>query len=270
MGSQSTKAILVLSCDKYRDLWNPFFDFFFKYWPDCPYKIYLSSNFIPYERQGVASILSCELTNWSNETILVLNQIKEDHVLVILEDYFIYKRVDHILVEKCFNYLSENNGLFIRLAIFPKDHRELWDYNLTEEEQIGKIKKDQMYPINLQVGIWSKNGLMEIIKEGESPWEFEIEGSKRSNNIGKDCFCLTDTLNLKYVHGPITYLCTAVSRGVWMRDAISLAKKEGIKIAALNRKIENRWTYFKRKIYFAMPFKYRKYMDYIKNLFRCK
>ena len=37
----SDSAILILSCDKFSDLWKPFFDLFWKYWPDCPYNVYL-------------------------------------------------------------------------------------------------------------------------------------------------------------------------------------------------------------------------------------
>lgn len=266
MKESSEIAVLVLSCDKYKDLWDPFFDFFFKYWTDCPYNVYLASNKIKYERQGVTSLLAGELTNWSNETSIILNQIKEEYVIVILEDYFIYKTVNILQLDKCYKFLKENNGLFFQLAIFPTDHREWWDYDITNDKEIGKIKKNQTYRINLQIGIWSKTGMLHVIKEGESPWEFEIEGSKRSNNLEMDCYCLLDNLNLKYVHGPITYLCTALSRGVWMREAIGLAKKNNIVLDITKRKVEGRWDYLKRKVYFAMPFKFRKYMDFIKSL----
>ena len=267
LATPSNLAILVLSCNKYSDLWDPFFYFFFKYWTDCPYKVYLSSNSISYNNSKVSTISSGESTNWSREATIVLNQIKEDYVLIILEDYFIYKNVDQVLVEKCFKYLKDNNGLFFRLAIFPKNYSTWWNYSPTTDKQIGKIQKNELYPINLQVGIWSKKGLLEIIKEGESPWKFEIEGSKRIKNTEMECFCLIDNLNLKYVHGPITYLCSAVSQGKWMKDAVFLAKKEGIHLDTSKRRIESRWEFFKRRLYLAIPLKQRKYIDYFKKYF---
>ena len=33
--------VVVLSCDKYSDLWNPFFKLYNKYWQDNPFKTYL-------------------------------------------------------------------------------------------------------------------------------------------------------------------------------------------------------------------------------------
>jgi hypothetical protein len=32
-------AIPVVSCDKYSDLWQPFFALFDRFWPDCPLDI---------------------------------------------------------------------------------------------------------------------------------------------------------------------------------------------------------------------------------------
>ena len=41
-------AILVVSFDAYQDLWPVFFQAFFKYWPDCPYRVYLGANTATY------------------------------------------------------------------------------------------------------------------------------------------------------------------------------------------------------------------------------
>ena len=40
----SDTAILVASCDRYSDLWGPFFGVLAKRWPDCPLPIYLGMN----------------------------------------------------------------------------------------------------------------------------------------------------------------------------------------------------------------------------------
>jgi len=37
-------SILIPSCDKYSDLWRPFFTLFWRHWPDCPFPVYLGSN----------------------------------------------------------------------------------------------------------------------------------------------------------------------------------------------------------------------------------
>ena len=37
-------TILVNSCDKYEDAWEPFFKLFSIQWPECPYKIILNTE----------------------------------------------------------------------------------------------------------------------------------------------------------------------------------------------------------------------------------
>ena len=49
-------ALLVISCDKYADLWPIYFGSLFKYWPNCPFKIYLGSNFKIYDHKDVTMI----------------------------------------------------------------------------------------------------------------------------------------------------------------------------------------------------------------------
>ena len=46
-------SILVCSCDKYEDLWNPMFGMFFKFWEDCPLNIYLMTNNKKYNHEKV-------------------------------------------------------------------------------------------------------------------------------------------------------------------------------------------------------------------------
>lgn len=37
-------SVLISTCDKYEDAWEPFFYFFKKYWNDCPYTIYANTE----------------------------------------------------------------------------------------------------------------------------------------------------------------------------------------------------------------------------------
>ena len=73
-------AILILSCDKYSDAWDPFFALFRKFWPDCPYKVYLATNELKPEVSGVHIIASGKPKNWSDDTLAVLKQIQEGHL----------------------------------------------------------------------------------------------------------------------------------------------------------------------------------------------
>ena len=54
----SKLAILMLSCDKYSDLWDDFFNLKERFWPDCPYHCYLATDTKSIrERASMLSIL---------------------------------------------------------------------------------------------------------------------------------------------------------------------------------------------------------------------
>ena len=260
----SNCGILVLSCDKYADIWPVFFEFLFKHWNDCPYKIYLSSNTISFNNPKVKTVLSGTPKDWSTDTRSILQQIKEEYVIVILEDYFIYAHPDQALLNRAVNFMEKHQSVFMRLACFPEDHFIDYAYDtIPDEHPFVTTRKEARYRVNLQSGLWHKKSFYELIVPGESPWEFEHKATERSRADHRLYSGIAVTPDLRHVHGPIPYLCTALSRGVWMLDAIELCKKEGIALNTGQRPVETQWAYMKRRWYHRMPFGWRKYVDYL-------
>ncbi len=263
--ANSNVAVLVLSCDKYADVWPPFYTFFFKYWPDCPYKIYHGSNYARFEHPKVTSLVSSQETDWSTETKSILKQIEEEYVIIILEDYFIYQPVDTKKLQSALGVMKKENAIYTKIACWPSRFNTLWEYDkLPEASFMGKIKQGMEYKICLQTAAWNRKLLIELLKDGESPWQFEVNGSKRTDSLANPCLCLVEEPNKNYTHGPITYLCSALTKGVWMRDAINLCRKENVALDLSKRKVETRMEYLVRRLYTATPLAGRKYFDYFK------
>lgn len=264
MSTSKNTALLVLSCDKYADIWPPFFDFLFRFWPDCPYPVYLGSNEKIFDDARVRTICSGAARDWSNDTLAILGQIPERNVIILLEDYFVYAHPDQPQLDCCIALLEKYNATFLRLACFPSDHFVDYAYDaIAEQPEFVITRKEARYRVNLQAGIWDKEKLMQLIVPGESPWAFETEGTKRSRETDDVYLGVRETKGVRSVHGPIPYLCTALSRGVWMRDAIELCEANGIALDTSHRPIESAGEYRKRKMYHSMPYGFRKYWDYI-------
>lgn len=259
-------AVVVMSCDAYSDIWPPFYDFFFKYWNDCPFTIYNGSNHLSFPHPRVVSIHAGIDTDWSSVRKAILKQVKEKYVIMLLEDYFVDGPVDMVTLRKSIDAMKKHNALFLRLSCFPVSHKSLWEYDvLPEEPFLGKIKEKQEYKINTQTAIWNRELLIDLLQDGESIWNFEIEGSKRADIFPNPCLCVVEDPKKDYVHGPIPYLCTAVSKGIWMLDAIELGKKEGIAIDTSKRGVETKFEYWFRKIYTKTPLSRRKPLDFIRH-----
>jgi hypothetical protein len=259
-------AVLVMSCDAYADIWPAFYGFFFKYWNDCPFTIYNAANHLNFSHPRVVNLHAGHDLDWSSVRKSVLKQIKEKYVILFLEDYFILQPVDMETLNKSIECMKKYDALFLKLACFPSSYNSLWEYDIIKEDPfIGKIKSGEKYRIHTQIGIWNKEMLFNLLKEGESIWDFEIAGSKRSDEIANPCLCLVEDPKKDYVHGPITYLCTAIVKGHWILDAIKLCKKEGIPGNVGNREVESKFQYWFRWLYNKTPLSKRKYLDFINS-----
>jgi hypothetical protein len=259
-------SILVLSCDKYSDIWRPFFQFLEKYWSDCPYTIYLGTNTKQFRTNGVIQLFSNEVSNWSDETKKIVSQIPEDYVLIILEDYFINGKVNTKEIEQLFQVMQTEYAGYLKLAAFPKKYNELWPYGvLTTHPHLGAIEKGARYRVCLQTAIWNKQTLLELLRSGESPWEFEIKASERSVERPEQFLTVVPKPGVKIVHGPVPYYCTALSAGKWMRGAIELCKKEGITIDLSARSAETYREELFRRAYIGLPIAVRKIVDFFNS-----
>jgi hypothetical protein len=263
---ENNTAILVLSCDKYADVWQPFFLFFEKYWGNCPFPVYLGTNEKQFTFKNVKQIFSHKKTTWSDELKTILEQIPEKYIVLILEDYFIYETVKNEDIKKIVEVMQLNNAAFTKLGAFPSKYNELWPHKpLIGESTLGVIEKGSKYRLCLQTAIWDKDILLSLLEPKENPWEFEIQASKRSNQIENPFLCVLADPSKKIVHGPIQYYCTALSAGKWMRGAVKLCKKEGVDIDLTTRPVESLYEELKRKLYIALPIDLRKFIDYLSH-----
>jgi len=74
-------AILVSSFDGFSDLWSPFFMLFWRYWPDCPYPVYLISNNKIYENPRITTIMVGEDRHWSGNFITALYRVPHSVII---------------------------------------------------------------------------------------------------------------------------------------------------------------------------------------------
>jgi len=81
-------AVLVVSCDNYSDLWEPFFELFWRFWPDCPFNVYLLSNKINADIPRVKNLLVGDDISWSDNLRKGISQLKEKYILLFIEDLF--------------------------------------------------------------------------------------------------------------------------------------------------------------------------------------
>jgi hypothetical protein len=251
-------CVLVASCDSYSDVWQAFAAFFDRFWIKCPYRIYLSSNFLKFEHPRIKSVLAKEKSDWSNETLEVFRKIPEEIVIYLQDDYLLTHAVNQSELESLIETVRAIDADYLRIYPCPGP-----DISINSDKRIGRIVKSDSIYTSLQAAIWKKSSFISLLVPGESAWNFEKNGSKRAHERGMGFYSIKRSLFplIKTIRYPINYFCTAVVRGQWQYDAARMCRKAGIRIDSELREIETYQHYIKRRIYeFAaatpQPFRY--------------
>ena len=232
-------SILVCSCDKYEDLWNPMFEMFIKFWEDCQLNIYLMTNNKKYNHEKVISIKTGDDVSWSRAFRKALNNIQSEYVFIIMEDYLLKNKVNIDEFLGLVEYMRKENAVCIRTMPSLYANEQL--YGKYGDYRVGLVSKDDPYRISLQAGIWKKEYIMSIIDDKDSAWEFEHLGSKRSARDNSKILCTLDKDKIIF-----DYYCTGVIQGYWIQEAVDLCKEHGVTVDLEKRSIESKKVRMKR------------------------
>lgn len=207
-------ATLILSCDKYSDLWTGFLSQFYKYYNlDNP--IYFSTNnLIPKNiSQDIKIITAGNELSWADNFLKVLEKIEDEYILIMLEDLYLSSPIQGGLLHEIECLIDGMNVV---------NHIKCSGFITGQESVTNHIKLlDGNTPYRVTLcGLWRKKFLIELINLKETPWEFEIKGSQRSFN--SDGFYALDLPLFNYVN--------MVEKGLWIRKSVKWAKKNQVPI----------------------------------------
>ena len=213
-------AIIVLSCDKYSDLWVPFFYCFHRYWPLCPFPVYLFANEKKFETdKGVTTVLSGPDRDWSSSIKACLEQIHHEYVLVLFDDVFLREPVETTVLAPLLSWLDRNKPAYLRFRPVPRPDERI-------NKEIGRYHELTLYRTAV-LAIWQRDVFLNILKPGESAWQLEIDGAQRSMRYPDFYGCYRSILN--YVHG--------VEKGKWVPAVVRWLDEIGAAVSAADRQV---------------------------------
>jgi len=239
-------TLIVSSCDNYSDLWVPFFKLLKIYWPDCPYQVLLITENKVFNDKGIISSKIGVNLDWSTLLSRSLDLVKTPYVLFMLEDFFIREVVETEKLEKILNNMNQSSIDMMRLIPFKgksaSHHLNTSIFNV--------IPLEARYRVSTQGAFWKLKTLQNLIKLGESPWEFEINGTKRSSVDETIIFAAVKTAILPYRHH-------VVERGEWFPWEAKRFKKMNIGCDFSKRNTMSWWI--------SLIWITRKYLSKFKN-----
>lgn len=231
-------AFLIVSCDRYSDLWEAFFTLLSKYWPDKNFNTYLLSNKKNFSWPNLKVINTGEDKSYSDNLSKALEFIQEKWIFLWLEDLFITEKVENNRINNLIEDFKRKKGGYLNLASdMPLSYKPLKD------SEFGMIPKGVKYRSAIGATIYRKEVLEKLLIEGASAWE--LDKSEKSNTLDENFFALSPD-NVK--QPPIRYLNVLI-RGKWAKGVKKFLIKEGFERLLDNRSQESFGSYLYAKIY---------------------
>lgn len=199
-------TLLVLSCDKFYDTWEPLEYSLSKYWNAKKIPIHLLTNHKLPNYKNINVINIGDDLSWSQNLINCLKNVSQDYVLLWLDDVFITSKVDMDRIIEDFNWVVKNEISYLRLR--RTDQKKA-------KSNYSKLSSDSLYRTSVFCTIWKKDVLESLLEPEENPWQFELRGSRRS--IAYENFYQVNEDRVSYLH--------AIEKGRWNLRAIRWMKK---------------------------------------------
>jgi len=201
-----------------------------------------------YAQPGVSTLTTGRDVDWSSSFLKAVEKAGTKYLLILIEDYFLLKPPDQAFLKPALGFMKEKEASYLRLFPRPGADNIIGEINGCK---LGEVLKQSDYRVSLQAAIWEADYIKKLVKPGESAWEFEVEGSRRSNDIAANLYSVVDE-----EQAPLSYLCTAVVKGYWTKKAVRLCQQHNAPINLNTRKVE--------------PFYIRKNMKFIIELIDLK
>lgn len=227
-GDPGTLAIVVSSCDRYQGIWPAFFELFRRFWPECPYPVYLGSNTVTCAEPGVTTVLAGPDVGWSETNRAFIEQVPAEYILWFLDDFLLCEEVDG---ERVAHMLAEAVALeadYLRMRPSPPPDEEVPGH-----PDIGRLAEEADYRCSLGVAIWRRDTFLELLRDGESPWAFETQASLRSRTRP----------GFYSVKEQVITRLNALEKGEWLRSGLPFLRSAGIDPEASGIPVMSRTRY---------------------------
>lgn len=208
--------ILIISCDKYADVWTPFFQIFNQRWSDCPFQIYIGSNHKVRDDAKVTTLAIGDDKSWADSVRKMIDRLPGDYAILLLEDFLFTDTVDTARVRRLVDIAEQEQLGCLRLSPHPAPTKKLERYS-----ELGEIEYGADYRVSTQGAIWRLSTLRKLLHPSFSAWQFEQMGSPLSDHY-PDKFWSVWEPALVYRHG--------VERGKWMEQGLDICRRAGVTV----------------------------------------
>lgn len=222
--------LAVVTCNAYLDAVSPFLSLLSKFWPDHP-PVWLVTDEIPPKaieqrcHGGVFVYPGKSPSSWCVRLAAFANLCNAP-VMIAQEDFWLNAPVHTDLIDHALEQMHNRNAGVVRLYPCPGANEDYGD------AQVGLVKPHTDYRASLQLSVWQPRYLHAIATQCQTPSDFEIGGSRYASTYLKEDVLAWKRDATPY---PVSYLVSAIGRGLYSQDAKRLCDREGIEMDVSRR-----------------------------------
>jgi hypothetical protein len=222
-------AVLICCSDNRMDILERVLPSVYKFWPDCPYPIYVGLN-KQHDIGPRITPLVAQPSEWRRECLDQVAQIPQTHLIVLLDDFLFLRPVDQGGLASLLTLVRESNLQYLRLAPIRKSLlAEFFSLGKTGPDLgVRPIREGRPFYSGLQPSIWNKAHFMSLLELEGSIWDFEhhrISGAIHHVITGRS---------------PISY-SHLVDKGRWLPYARALLSRAGLSADLGTRPVWPAW-----------------------------
>lgn len=221
-------CILVVSCDKYADCWEPFSLCLQKFWPDCPYPVYLATETKEAPCNTIyKKAIHSQNKSWTGLLREVCNQISTEYIFLVLEDHWLADTVRTDKIAEVLGVLQQNTSVGLVYLDFPQKKSPIWK----NDSSFYEILPNTAYRLSAGPSIWRKNFLLLTCNDDIDAWNFE-----RLKSFDPSTFSYTvlSCCQSRYKRVDVS---GAILRRKWQSFVPKFAKEENLPIDFSQRQI---------------------------------
>jgi hypothetical protein len=239
MSSDASRiAMLVVSCDRYSDLWEPCFRLLDKYWPERDFDVYLMSNFMDFEWPGVKVIKVGEDISYSDNLRAAVAQVPEQWLLLWLEDLLLCAPVRNDRVMSIIGAAQRRGAGYLKLSPdMPLS------YESASSDEVGPVPKGVRYRSAIGASFYRRQTLLRLLTPGASAWD--LDRSEICDELPDEFLALTVP---SAKNPPIPHL-NAVIKGRWTIGMKTFLETEGLGEYVNRRRSESVGSVLYRKLF---------------------
>jgi hypothetical protein len=185
---------LIHSGDKNSWVWKYWKYYYAKYWDFRIPTVFLSEE-KDLNWDQVINIKS-GTGPWATTLLNSLDKIHTEYIIYMHEDVFLTNHIEYNTLIELYKLMKTNDLQLIKCSGHDAGWREA-ENNLPKTDMKVNEEPIYLYPnhidylVSHQISIWNKEFFKSTLKCGESPWQHELEGTKRlrARNISIHAFC---------------------------------------------------------------------------------